>query len=173
VHAAACVVPGGLLRAAAPPGLRGHTPVDAALVSGAEAVRGTGIVRTDLPADTRCVVLVLDVPAGSAPPADGLLLGLDGAEQPVAAAAVPLPPLAVTTGSRAVLLFDVRPTGAARVTVTVARDRGWSVAGVLSAPRTAASVAGQLRQRGIDGLVAGLTERSSRSSTLRWIGATP
>ncbi|GFJ87169.1 DUF6603 domain-containing protein [Phytohabitans rumicis] len=172
VHGSTCVLPGGLLRADAPPSLRGRAAVDAALVPGAEAVRGTGVTRTRLPADTSCVVVVLDVPAAGLPPAEGLLLGLDGATQPLDAAKVPLPPRAVVTGSRAYLFFDVTP-GGGPVTVTVGRDRDWTLAGVLGAARPADLVAREVRRRGLDALLAPLTERAPRSSTLSWTGATP
>jgi hypothetical protein len=173
VHASACVLPGGLLLADAPPPLRNRTAVDAALVPGGEAVAGTGVTRTQLPADTRCVLVVLDVPAGGAVPGDGLLLGLDGAKQPQDATGAPVPPVAVVAGSRASLYFDIVPDGSGPVAITVARERGWVLAGVLGAARPATPVAREVGRHGVDALLGGLIERGPHASTLRWIGGTP
>jgi hypothetical protein len=174
IASCSCLVPGGLLRADAAPTVRGRTPVDAALVRGGEAVQAAGVVRTDLPTDTRCVLLVVDV-AGAVPPERGLLLGLDGADRPAGATGEPVPPLAVTVGARAWLFFDVTPNGAgAPVTVTVGRDRGvWGVAGVLGAARPAAATAAAVERSGLDALAGVLVERGPRRSTLRWTEGMP
>ncbi|GLY99563.1 DUF6603 domain-containing protein [Actinoplanes sp. NBRC 103695] len=168
-HPMTCLVPGGLLRAAAAPELRNRTPVDAALTTGADAVRGSALTRTTLPAGTRCVLLVLDTAPGAGTPAEGLILGLDGATQQTGADGRPAPPVSTVAGYRTHLFFTVRPEPGRAVVVTVGHQPDWQVAGVLGSARPAALVAAETARRGLEALVPGLTERGSRASQLRWI----
>jgi hypothetical protein len=84
----------------------------------------------------------------------------------------PTPPLVITAGSRAHLLFDVVPHGGAEpVRVTVGRDGGWAVAGVLGAAVPRELVAAALLERGVEALTGGLADRGGQVATITWIRA--
>lgn len=175
----ACLIPGGVLRARSAPATRSRTPVDAALIPGRSAVRAAGVVRTDLPSGTSCVLVVADLgdparldPSGTV---DGLLLGLDGAVRPRDPSGAETSPLVVTGGTRVWMYFDVAPDGTgAPVRVTVGLDRAaWSLAGVLGAGRRAPVVADAVARLGIEALTRPLADRGPRHSTLVWTEGTP
>jgi hypothetical protein len=162
------LVPSGTVRATAPASLRGRRPARQALVTGAELAHGRGLTQTDLPPDTRCIVIV--VGADTAPDLGGLLLGLDGATPVLGADGNAVPPITITQGTRTYLLFAVEPSRTGPVTVTVGRGDQWTLAGVLGAAREPGMVARTLLEQGVDGLTGNLAEPGPASSTLTWIG---
>jgi hypothetical protein len=153
------LVPGGTVRATASAQLRGLRPAGSALITGAALAHGRGLTETDLPPDTRCVVIAVGARPGIDPAKGGLLLGLDRAESVLGPDGNPLPPILVMQGTRAYLLFAVEPSGSGPV-----------VAGVLGAAREFGVVARTLLELGVEGLIGNIAEANSASSMLTWIG---
>ena len=119
-------------------------------VRGAELVAGTAIVTTRFNVAVRVVVVALDDPLDTGA-GRGLSLGLDGATVRTAADGNPAPPRSVVRANRTVLIYDVVPDdGALAVTVSVASQDGWHLAGVLGSRGSAADAADLLAARGLD-----------------------
>jgi large repetitive protein len=168
-----CIVPGGVLRATSLDTARHRRPVPAALVTGADAIRGARLIETDLPATSRCLVVVLRGQSQASNPASELLLGLDRTEQARDAAGQPVPPLVITSGARIHLLFQLAPRAAGAMTATIGRDQSWRVEGVLASERQPATVAHWLARFGLDEIAAGFADLTELTSTLTWTGAQP
>ncbi|MFG6197853.1 DUF6603 domain-containing protein [Nonomuraea sp. JJY05] len=155
-----CLVPGGRVRGSAPLPTRALRPVQAALVPGSALLAERGLLVTDLPGDTRCVIVLL----ARAASADGLLLGLDGTQRS------PGPPLLIDQDGQAVLLYEVIPQGAAWSSVTIGYDERHRPAGVLGSPRPPERVARELLRLGLTRLLAPLAGDGPGASTVTWIG---
>lgn len=149
-------------------------------VSGAELARGVSTVATRFADPVTTVVIVLDDPSAFGADAAGreLLLGLAGAVRVVDGSGGPKPPVVLVAENRSVLAYDVvapaEPQGPGpenAVTVTVASEDGWSVAGVLGAAGLDAEAAiALITARGLDAAIAPLAAGSTGTTTLRWLG---
>ncbi|MEU7576639.1 DUF6603 domain-containing protein [Streptomyces sp. NPDC041068] len=162
------LVPGARVNTHAPGAKRGLRPARVALVTGGELVGRQGLITTELPASTRCVVLVVSA-AEPVKDTDGLLLGLDGAQR-VRGATEPTPPLAVEQGGQSLLLYPVTPTGGTSVSVTTGYDERWCPAGVLGSAQPAERVARAILRYGLPALAGDLAGEGSGQSAVTWIG---
>ncbi|MGW6267764.1 DUF6603 domain-containing protein [Streptomyces sp. NPDC055060] len=162
------LVPGARVSTPVPAAKRGLRPARVALVTGSDLLGPQGLLTTDLPAATRCVVLVL---AASAPvkETDGLLLGLDGAERARGAGEM-TPPLAVEQGGQSLLLYPVTPRGGASVSVTTGYAPPWRPAGVLGSAQPVERVARAILGHGLTALAGGLAGEGPGRSAVTWIG---
>jgi hypothetical protein len=136
-------------------------------IRGAEFVDGTSLVITRFVDPISVVVVALDDP--NAGGARNLSLGLSGASRATADGS-DAPPRAVVRANRTFLIYDVVPTGKTAVTVSVASDEGWHLAGVLGGTVSADVVAGWVIDRGIDAVVRPVLPGNGGSRTLQWIG---
>ena len=158
------VVAGGVMRTTGATTLRARRPVDVALIDPADAVRGEGVVSTQMPAMTGCVVLAIR-PADPAASIAELIVGLDGT--------IPAgdPDLVLTVGGDIYVLRNLKPHPAPSV-VTVGRAPGFTLRGVLGSFRPADVVARFIADRGaaalLGGLAPGATDGRARHSTLTW-----
>jgi hypothetical protein len=131
------------------------------------------------------VLIVLDDPAStgqSFTEGRGLLLGLDGARRATDRAGRETPPVLLTVENRSVLAYDIVPDlprddgrPAKPVTVTVASEANWSLAGVLGSDALAARAAAALvGARGLEAALRPAVARNltvaARPSLLRWSG---
>ena len=136
-------------------------------IRGAEFVDGTSLVITRFVDPITTVVIALDDP--SADGARNLSLGLAGATCVPQADGSPAPPRAVVRANRTFLIYDVVPDRKNAVTVTVASDAGWHLAGVLGGAVSADVVASWATGRGLDAMVRPVLPGAGGSRTLQWI----
>ena len=139
----------------------------------ADLVQGTNIVATRFAQPVATIAIFLDDPAGSGAPR-GLSLALDGADRAVDSDGQPVPPMVVVTGNRSVLIYSIipahTPTGALAgpITVSVASQDGWQVAGVMAGNEPASSMADRVTRNGRDALVQPLVSAHGASVQLQW-----
>jgi len=160
---------------------RGPAAVSAATVAAVDAVAGPSVVITELPADTRVVVVAVE-PTGGDHDLGGLTLGLAGAARATGADGAPLAPTLVTTGPRMYLLYQLAPLAGAPpapsaaappgvppapVAVTVGTDTRWRLTGVLGGPGDVAGTAADLASRGMD-VAAPLLRAPVGSALVSW-----
>jgi hypothetical protein len=136
-------------------------------IRGAEFVDGTSLVITRFVDPVTTVVIALDDP--NADGARNLSLGLAGATRVTQDDGSPAPPRAVVRANRTFLIYDVVPGGKSAVTVTVASDAGWHLAGVLGGMASADVVASWATGRGLDAMARPVLPGAGGSRTLQWI----
>ena len=136
-------------------------------VEGAELVRGTTTVTTRFADRPRAVAVVLDQPP-AAEAGEGLAMTLGGASRVGGPSGAPLPPTVVASGARSAVVYPIEP-GEGAVTVTVASEAGWHLAGVLGGTDPVA-VADTVAERGLDAAIRPMAAGSGRVS-LTWKGA--
>jgi len=154
---------------AAVPGLSGWhrdvAPVPTGWVQAAELVAGATLVETRFTAPVSVLAIVVDDPAGTVTEGRALQFGLSGARRRADV------PVSLVTGGRTFLLYEVDSAGP--VTVTVASDAGWRLAGVLGAVGSVADVAGVLARGGLDTAVAPLMLGTAGALRIGWAGVDP
>jgi large repetitive protein len=133
-------------------------------VKGAELVRGTTTATTRFYERPRAVAIVLDQPRDAQAGA-GLALTLGGAVRMSGADGQPLAPTVVAAGARSAVVYPIEPREDV-VTVTVASEAAWSLAGVL-AGGDVATVADTVAERGLDAAVRPMAAGGGRVS-LSW-----
>jgi hypothetical protein len=140
-------------------------------IQAAELVDASAIVHTRFADPVRTVAIVLDDRAGTSAPRD-LALTLRHGTRPRGADGEPLAPEVVVTGNRTVLLYAVTPGTPRRASeglvVSVARQRGVHLAGVLGDVAAPAIVAERFARRGLDALPRPLVESTAGEITLGW-----
>ena len=136
-------------------------------VRGAEFVDGTSLVITRFVDPVTTIAIALDDP--NADGARNLSLGLAGATRVLQADGSSAPPRAVVRANRTFLIYDVVPDGKSAVTVTVASDTGWHLAGVLGGMASVDVVASLATGRGLDAMVRPVLPGVGGSRTLQWI----
>jgi hypothetical protein len=136
-------------------------------IRGAELVDGTSLVITRFVDPISVAVIALDDPGADA--VRNLSLGLAGASRPARADGSPAPPRAVVRANRTFLIYDLEPVGKNPVTITVASDDGWHLAGVMGGTVAADAVAQWVTDRGIDTVVRPVLPGTGGSRTLQWI----
>jgi large repetitive protein len=140
-------------------------------IRGAEFVDGTSLVITRFADSVTTIVIALDDPG--ADEARNLSLGLAGAARALQADGSTAPPRAVVRANRTFLIYDIVPEGKKAVTVTVASNAGWRLAGVLGGPASGDVVASWATGRGLDALVRQVLPGVGGSRKLQWIGVQP
>ncbi len=143
-------------------------------VTGAELARGRSTVATRFSQPVTVVLIALDDPEALGGDVDGrtLVLGLDGAERSRDAAGNEQAPVVLIADNRSLLAYEVQPDGDGPVTVTVASDRGWSLAGVFAtAGISAAAAVAPLAEHGFDAALRPLAPGNGGSARLYWVGA--
>jgi hypothetical protein len=138
-------------------------------VRGAELVAGTSLAITRFVEPITVAVIALDDPGADA--ARNLSLSLAGATRIPQADGSPAPPRAVVRANRTFLIYDLKPDGKGAVTITVASDEGWHLAGVMGGAITADIVAKWVTDRGVDAVVRPALPGTGGSRTLQWITA--
>jgi hypothetical protein len=133
-------------------------------VEGAELVRGTTTVTTRFADRPRAVAVALDQPL-AAEAGEGLALTLGGAIRMAGPDGRPLSPTVVASGARSAVVYPIEPREDA-VTVTVASEAGWHLAGVLGGTDVV-TVADAVAERGLDAAVRPIAAGSGRVS-LTW-----
>ncbi len=161
------LAPGATIRATASRTVRARRAVGAALIRAGDAVAGSGTVATRLPGGLAAVILALDTDGAADAALDGLVLGLQGAARDGE-------PLVVVAGERAYAVFPLAVNRRRRrpdpITVTVASDDRWLLAGVVGSAGTAAELAERVTAAGLSGLVAELVGGPFGSSIVSWAG---
>jgi len=102
---------------------------DTGWIRGAELVRGTTTVTTTFTSQPRAIAVVLDQPLGTEP-GQGLAMTLAGAERLIAADGKAIPPTVIVSGVRSAVVYPIAPNDSGPVTVTVASEAAWHLAGV-------------------------------------------
>ena len=141
-------------------------------VDGAELVAGTGLVSTRFNAPVAVVVVALDDPLGTAA-RRGLSLGLEGGERALGSDGQPLAPQLVVRAQRSYLIYDILGVAGRALSVNVASDAGWHLAGVMAAPPGTRSdaVVTMLAEDSLDALVPGAVANAAGQATLAWLDA--
>ncbi len=142
---------------------------EAGWVKGAELVRGTTTVTTRFAERPRAVAVVLDQPPGTEA-GQGLAMTLGGATRMTGPDGQPLAPTVVASGIRSAVVYTIEP-GDGPVTVTVASEAGWHLAGVVGGP-DAVAVADTLADRGLDAAVRPIAAGEG-SVAMSWNGEHP
>jgi hypothetical protein len=137
-------------------------------IRGAEFVDGTSLVITRFVDPISVIVVALDDP--NAGGRTHLARDVSAASRATAVDGSEGPPGAVVRANRTFLIYDIVPTGKIAVTVSVASDEGWHLAGVLGGTVPADIVAGWVTDRGIDAVVRPVLPGNGGSRTLQWIG---
>ena len=147
--------------------------VNAGWLEGAELARGLSTVSTRFSQPVSTVLVVLDDPEALGGDVGGrrLVLGLDNATRATDASGEERPPVVLTAENRSVLAYDVVPSQeGGPVTVTVATEQGWSLAGVLGAVGTTAdSAVAAVAARGLDASLRPLVPGSGGGVRLVWL----
>jgi hypothetical protein len=147
--------------------------VNAGWLEGAELARGLSTVSTRFSQPVSTVLVVLDDPEALGGDVGGrrLVLGLDKATRATDASGEERPPVVLTAENRSVLAYDVVPSQeGGPVTVTVATEQGWSLAGVLGAAGTTAdSAVAAVAARGLDASLRPLVPGSGGGLRLVWL----
>jgi len=149
-------------------------------IPGAELVDGATIVTTRFVEAVRAVAVLIDDPLGTEA-ARGLVLSLDGARRRVGADGEPVSPTIVALGNRSALVYGLVPdvVGRARrrVSVGVASQAGWHLAGVVGLSAAAGAnvvvdLVDRLGRGGIDAVVRPLVDEqaSGEGCAVRWVG---
>ena len=146
-------------------------------VAGAELGRGLSTVTTRFSIPVASVLVVLDDPEALAADVAGrrLILALDGATRGLDGAGGERPPELLMAENRSVLAYDVVPAGdEVPVTVRVATEQGWSLAGVLAAVGTSATQAlAGISAHGLDAALRPLVPGRGGGCRLAWRAAEP
>ena len=150
---------------------------EAGWVAGAELTQGLSTVSTRFALPVTTVLVVLDDPEALGGSVDGrrLALGLDGATRALDASGAERPPIVLSAENRTVLAYDVVPSADGRpVTVTVATELGWSLAGVLGAFGTSAqSALSSIAERGLDASLRPIVPGQGGGVRLNWLNEEP
>ena len=86
----------------------------------------------------------------------------------------PIPPALVVSGNRSFLVYAVVPHGKGEpVTVTIAREPGWKLAGVLAVQDTVARTVERLARLGLDALARPFAAGRQGALSVRWSGSIP
>jgi hypothetical protein len=146
-------------------------------VRGAELVATGAIVNTRFSAPVTAVALIVDDPVGG-PDAKELSLVLDGADRPAGRDGQPESPIVVTLGNRSALVYATVPSAARRdrlpVVISVARQPGLELVGVLGGTETAEALARRLAANGLDAALQPLVPTIGGAVQIAWArGAEP
>jgi hypothetical protein len=168
------IAPGCTVRTLGEPLSLHRERLDAGWIEGAELTRGRSTVTTRFAEPVSTVVIVIDDPAAFGDPVDGrqLLLGLEGAVR-ATESGVDRPPVVLAMENRSVLAYEVVPTDDGPVSVTIASELGWSLAGVMGSELlTDEGAIALISARGLDAAVRPFAVGSEGVTRLKWDGAT-
>jgi hypothetical protein len=138
----------------------------------ADLVEGTNIVVTRFAQPVYTVAIFIDDPVSSEA-ARGLSLALEGADRAAGPDGQPVAPTVVVAGNRSVLIYPFKPMQTPAglpgpITVSVASQDGWHVAGVMASTEPAATMADRVTRNGRDALVQPLVSGHGASVQLQW-----
>jgi hypothetical protein len=138
----------------------------------ADLVEGTTIVVTRFAHPVHTVAIFIDDPVSSEA-ARGLSLALEGADRAAGPDGQPVAPTVVVAGNRSVLIYPIKPMQTPAglpgpITVSVASQDGWHVAGVMASTEPAATMADRVTRNGRDALVQPLVSGHGASVQLQW-----
>jgi hypothetical protein len=159
---------GVVVTATSPDTTRAGQAASVAMVRAADAVAGRAVVATRFAAPVTTVVIALQTAAGIDEVLSGLVLGLEGARRADGVDVDPDPPSMVVSGARVYAAFAVTPDGDGPVTVTVASDERWELAGAFGAAAPKDEVVRRVRHEGLDRLLAPLVASPLGQSTATW-----
>jgi large repetitive protein len=162
------MVSGGTLRAEGAPVRRNRQRFRAGWVPASELIADAPLIITRFAARIASVAVIIEDPTGAAS-TQNLSLGLLGADRATDRSKKPLAPTLITVGHRSILVYAIRAdekVGA--VQVTVAREEGWRVAGVLGSELDADALADRLTENGIERAVQPLAIAREGVVRLSW-----
>jgi hypothetical protein len=139
-------------------------------IHAADLVTGTNVVVTRFTLPFHTLAVLVDDPLGS-DAARGLSLAIDGADRAKGADGNPVPPLVVVAGNRSILIYQVVPAATPAplpVTVSIASQDGWHLAGVMAGDDTPAAIADRFTRNGRDALVQPLVPSHGASVQISW-----
>jgi hypothetical protein len=137
-------------------------------IRGSELVDGTTIVTTRFVVPVATVIVAIDDPANT-DAGRNLSLGLQGATRTTSKDGTARPPRAVVRGNRTFLIYAVGQDGKSPVSISVASESGWHLAGVMAASLDVAAVADLVATRGLDAIVRAVLPGTTGSRTLSWL----
>jgi hypothetical protein len=145
-------------------------------VHASELIAASAIVNTRFTAAASTVAIVLDEPVGTTAPRD-LSLTLEGADRAMGPDGAPRLPTVVSVGQRSVLIYAIVPDiatrrGAVGITVSVARQDGVRLAGVLGGTETPDAMADRIARNGLDAVVQPLVPTTGGTVRLAWVDGT-
>lgn len=165
------LVAGGTVHAEGGSIPRGRQQFRAGWVNAAELTREVSLVKTRMAGPLGSIAIVIDDPeAGGA--ARELSLGLEGAERATDRSGRPVPPTLVVQGQRSILVYALRKRRVedpGTVAVSVAREQGWRLAGVLGAVADAGTLAERLSGAGLDTVMQPLATGRGGAVRLGWV----
>jgi hypothetical protein len=175
-HSAICA--GAVLRAEGSTVSKTRERFRSGWIHAAELVTGTTLVSTRFAQPVHSIAIMIDDAVGTED-ARGLSLGLDGADRVLGSNGQPLPPTVVVAANRSVLIYAITPAATASgvpagaITVSVASEAGWHLAGVLGGNETPAAMAQRIVNNGPDALLMPLVSSHGGSVQLQWAAPPP
>jgi hypothetical protein len=171
--------PGGSVRAEGTSIRRDRQRFRAGWIAAADLMADASLIVTRFTAPIASLALLIDDPAGAAA-AQNLSLGLAGADLVTDKAGVQQRPVVLVIGSRSVLIYAImRRAGRDEnaVQLSIAREEGWRVAGVMASTGDPDSLADRLLDDGFERAVRPLAEGQKGNVVLSWMpgrrGTTP
>jgi hypothetical protein len=147
-------------------------------IHAAELVTGTALVVTRFSQPVQTVAIFIDEAVNTGG-LKGLSLGLDGADRAKDKNGQAVPLLVIVAANRSVLIYSIVPMMSAAgvplgaVTVSVASEAGWHLAGVMGGNETPDVMSQRITQNGVDALLRPLVSGRGPSVQLKWITPPP
>lgn len=145
-------------------------------ILGADLVDPATIASTRFAQPVRTVAVIIDDPAAS-DAARGLSLTLDGADRRSGPDGQPVPPVVVVVATRTVLIYSIVPRRGSRlaagITIAIASQAGWHLAGVLAGMDPPGVMAQRLTEHGLDALVQPHVSGRSGDVKMGWSSDEP
>ncbi len=164
------MVSGGTLRAEGAPVRRNRQRFRAGWVTVAELIADAPLIITRFAARIASVAVIIEDLVGGAS-TQNLSLGLTGADRATDRSKKPLPPTLIIVGHRSILIYSIRmhsEENASAIQVTVAREEGWRVAGVLASELDVDDLADRLTENGIERALQPLAVARRGAVRLSW-----
>jgi hypothetical protein len=172
---ATALIPGGTLRAEGASVRRTRQRFRGGWIPASDLISDAPLISTRFTVPVTSIALILDDPAGAAA-SQNLSLGLSGADAASDTAGKAIPPTVIVIGSRSLLIYGIRPHAGRQddaILVSVGREQGWRVAGVLASTDAPDALADRLLVAGLERAVRPLAEGREGAITLSWAAERP
>jgi hypothetical protein len=147
-------------------------------IHAADLITGTNIIATRFAQFQPTIAIVIDDPQG-ADTERGLSLAIDGADRALGPDGKAVPPTVVVAGNRSVLIYSLSAPAAGippvpgPITISVASQSNWHVAGVMATADLPAALADRVTRFGLDAIVQPLVSSHGGSVQLQWFVPQP
>ncbi len=140
-------------------------------IPAAQLIEGAPLVVTRFNVAIRTVMILIDDARIDDAEKNNLALGLKGADRAIGPDGLPLPPVLVSMGNRSLLVYELQAQKGKQqpdIAVSIARQAGFRIAGVMASARAADSVVNQIENYSFDQLVQPLAPGPGAAVKLKW-----